>query len=89
MSKSHYHGIPAKASLEEMEEAKIAVNSRDGCAGILIKLKACRFETFYLPWKCTALSEAYHHCLNDDYQDRVKQYTIDKLKELDGDKKGL
>ena len=35
-----------------MSEAKLPLAYRDGCAGLLIPLNRCRFEEYYLPWKC-------------------------------------
>ena len=35
-----------------MSEAKLPLAYRDSCANLLIPLNRCRFETYYLPWKC-------------------------------------
>lgn len=35
-----------------MREAKLPLAYRDSCASLLIPLNNCRFETYYLPWKC-------------------------------------
>lgn len=41
-----------EATREEMRDAKLPLAYRDSCANLLIPLNRCRFETFYLPWKC-------------------------------------
>lgn len=35
-----------------MREARLPLAYRDGCANLLIPLNRCRFEEYYLPWKC-------------------------------------
>ncbi|KAL1844192.1 hypothetical protein VTJ49DRAFT_3848 [Mycothermus thermophilus] len=35
-----------------MRDAKVPLAYRDSCADLLIPLNRCRFETYYLPWKC-------------------------------------
>lgn len=39
-------------SREQMSEARLPLAYRDSCAGLLIPLNRCRFEEYYLPWKC-------------------------------------
>lgn len=41
-----------EATREEMRDAKLPLAYRDSCANLLIPLNRCRFETYYLPWKC-------------------------------------
>lgn len=40
------------ATREQMSEARLPIRYRDSCAGLLIPLNRCRFEEYYLPWKC-------------------------------------
>jgi hypothetical protein len=40
------------ASREAMSEARLPLAYRDSCAGLLIPLNRCRYEEYYLPWKC-------------------------------------
>lgn len=40
------------ATREAMSEARLPLAYRDGCAGLLIPLNRCRYEEYYLPWKC-------------------------------------
>jgi hypothetical protein len=35
-----------------MSEARLPLAYRDSCAGLLIPLNRCRYEEYYLPWKC-------------------------------------
>jgi len=35
-----------------MSEARLPLAYRDGCANLLIPLNRCRYEEYYLPWKC-------------------------------------
>ena len=41
-----------KATREQMSEARLPLAYRDSCAHLLIPLNRCRFEEYYLPWKC-------------------------------------
>ena len=40
------------ATRKEMSDAKLPLAYRDSCAHLLIPLNRCRFEEWYLPWKC-------------------------------------
>lgn len=35
-----------------MSAARLPLSYRDTCAHLLIPLNRCRFEEYYLPWKC-------------------------------------
>lgn len=35
-----------------MSAARLPLAYRDSCAHLLIPLNRCRFEEYYLPWKC-------------------------------------
>lgn len=35
-----------------MSEARLPIAYRDSCANLLIPLNRCRYEEYYLPWKC-------------------------------------
>ncbi|KAL2071065.1 hypothetical protein VTL71DRAFT_12300 [Oculimacula yallundae] len=43
---------PPLATREEMRDAKLPIQYRDSCANLLIPLNRCRYEEYYLPWKC-------------------------------------
>lgn len=40
------------ATREEMSAARVPLAYRDSCAHLLIPLNKCRYEEYYLPWKC-------------------------------------
>lgn len=42
----------AAATREEMSANKVPLAYRDSCAHLLIPLNKCRFENYYLPWRC-------------------------------------
>ena len=44
--------IIGRATREEMSAARLPLAYRDSCAHLLIPLNRCRFEEYYLPWKC-------------------------------------
>lgn len=46
------HSTIARATREQMSEARLPLQYRDSCAHLLIPLNRCRFEEYYLPWKC-------------------------------------
>ncbi|KAJ9632185.1 hypothetical protein H2203_000588 [Taxawa tesnikishii (nom. ined.)] len=49
----HGHDGPSSpASREDMSAAKLPLAYRDTCAHLLIPLNRCRYESYYLPWKC-------------------------------------
>ena len=50
----------ARATREQMSEARLPLQYRDSCAHLLIPLNRCRFEEYYLPWKCV-VCKAYCH----------------------------
>ena len=46
------HLFTGRATREEMSAARLPLQYRDSCAHLLIPLNRCRFEEWYLPWKC-------------------------------------
>ena len=44
------------ATREQMSDAKLPLPYRDSCAHLLIPLNRCRYEEYYLPWKCEVCS---------------------------------
>ena len=45
------------ATREEMSAARLPLAYRDSCTNLLIPLNRCRFEEYYLPWKCEVCRE--------------------------------
>ncbi|KAI0390557.1 NADH-ubiquinone oxidoreductase B18 subunit-domain-containing protein, partial [Xylariaceae sp. FL0594] len=74
---------PAKATREEMREAKLPLAYRDSCAGLLIPLNRCRQETWYMPWKCEDERHSYEKCQYVEFKKRVA-----KMNELRASKDG-
>lgn len=61
------------ATQEEMQKAKIKLESRDHCAHLLIPLNQCRRKTMYLPWKCVDERHGYEACEYELFLERVKK----------------
>ncbi|KAL2118688.1 hypothetical protein VTJ04DRAFT_8348 [Mycothermus thermophilus] len=60
-----------KLSRQEMSDAKIPLAYRDSCADLLVPLNRCRFETYYLPWKCETERHNYEKCQYLEFKKRV------------------
>ncbi|KAJ4396154.1 hypothetical protein N0V93_000372 [Gnomoniopsis smithogilvyi] len=75
--------MPPKATREEMRDAKLPLAYRDSCANLLIPLNNCRFETYYLPWKCEQERHTYEKCQYVEFKKRVA-----KMNELRAAKDG-
>ena len=60
-----------KVTWEEMSEARVPLEFRDYCAHLLIPLNKCRYDNYYLPWKCEKERHAYEMCQYRDYKRRV------------------
>ncbi|KAI1258541.1 NADH-ubiquinone oxidoreductase B18 subunit-domain-containing protein [Xylariaceae sp. FL1019] len=74
---------PAKATREEMRDAKLPLAYRDSCANLLIPLNRCRKDTYYLPWKCEDERHSYEKCQYVEFKKRVA-----KMDELRASKDG-
>ncbi|CCU76405.1 NADH-ubiquinone oxidoreductase B18 [Blumeria hordei DH14] len=72
----------ASASREEMSQARLPIQYRDGCAGLLIPLNRCRFKEYYLPWKCENERHSYEKCQYDEFLMRVAK--MDELRAAKG-----
>ncbi|KAK1770787.1 putative nadh-ubiquinone oxidoreductase [Phialemonium atrogriseum] len=70
---------PRPATREEMSVAKIPLAYRDSCAHLLIPLNRCRYETYYLPWKCEDERHTYEKCQYVEFKKRVAK--MDELRE--------
>ncbi|KAK1756747.1 NADH-ubiquinone oxidoreductase B18 subunit-domain-containing protein [Echria macrotheca] len=62
---------PRQATREEMAAAKLPMAYRDSCAHLLIPLNRCRYETYYLPWKCEDERHTYEKCQYVEFKKRV------------------
>nr|POE80931.1 nadh dehydrogenase [ubiquinone] 1 beta subcomplex subunit 7 [Quercus suber] len=52
-------GPKTQATREEMSAARLPLAYRDSCAHLLIPLNKCRYDTYYLPWKCNVGRETF------------------------------
>ncbi|KAI4241702.1 MAG: hypothetical protein LQ352_007394 [Teloschistes flavicans] len=70
------------ATREEMSEARLPIQYRDSCANLLIPLNRCRFETYYLPWKCEDERHSYEKCQYEEFKKRVAK--MDEIRAAKG-----
>ncbi|KAK6329688.1 hypothetical protein TWF696_003558 [Orbilia brochopaga] len=75
---------PPAATNAQMSDARLPLAYRDRCAGLLVPLNRCRFETWYLPWKCEDERHSYERCQYDEFMKRVK-----KMEELKAANPGM
>lgn len=52
---------------QQMEDEKLSLTNRDECAHVYLRLRDCRFENFFLPWKCTEKRNALFRCEEKEY----------------------
>ncbi|EME48812.1 hypothetical protein DOTSEDRAFT_84351 [Dothistroma septosporum NZE10] len=83
----HGHGHdshpPRQATREEMSANKVPLPYRDSCASLLIPLNKCRFDNYYLPWRCMDERHSYEKCQYEEFKLRVK-----KMDEIRAEKNG-
>ncbi|KAK7743964.1 hypothetical protein SLS62_010426 [Diatrype stigma] len=79
---SSSEAAPAKATRQEMEDAKLPIAYRDSCANLLIPLNRCRADTYYLPWKCENERHSYEKCQYEEFKKRVAK--MNELREAHG-----
>ncbi|OCK85002.1 hypothetical protein K432DRAFT_431869 [Lepidopterella palustris CBS 459.81] len=70
------------ASREAMSEARLPLAYRDSCAHLLIPLNRCRYEEYYLPWKCENERHTYEKCQYEEFKKRVAK--MDELRAAKG-----
>ncbi|KAF2470225.1 NADH-ubiquinone oxidoreductase-like protein B18 subunit [Lindgomyces ingoldianus] len=76
-------GETKQTTREEMSAARLPLPYRDSCAHLLIPLNRCRYEEFYLPWKCEDERHSYEKCQYVEFKQRVA-----KMEELRAAKAG-
>ncbi|KAK0721031.1 NADH-ubiquinone oxidoreductase B18 subunit-domain-containing protein [Lasiosphaeris hirsuta] len=69
---------PRPATRQEMHDAKLPLAYRDSCAHLLIPLNQCRYETYFLPWKCQDERHSYEKCQYVEFKKRVAK--MDELR---------
>ncbi|KAF1823776.1 putative NADH-ubiquinone oxidoreductase B18 subunit [Dissoconium aciculare CBS 342.82] len=68
------HGGPSvPATREEMAAARLPLQYRDSCAHLLIPLNKCRFDNYYLNWRCQDERHSYEKCQYEEFKLRVKK----------------
>ncbi|KAK0258666.1 hypothetical protein LTR02_016560 [Friedmanniomyces endolithicus] len=77
------HAAPAQATRAEMSAARVPLAYRDSCANLLIPLNKCRYNEYYLPWKCEDERHSYEKCQYEEFKLRVK-----KMDEIRAEKGG-
>eukprot|EP01120_Amphizonella_sp_Union-15-10_P000136 TRINITY_DN10168_c0_g1_i1.p1 TRINITY_DN10168_c0_g1~~TRINITY_DN10168_c0_g1_i1.p1 ORF type:complete len:127 (+),score=22.47 TRINITY_DN10168_c0_g1_i1:130-510(+) len=68
----HRGELPEIPSFETLEEYRVPFGIRDRCSALVLLLNECRFENFYLPWKCGDTKHAWEVCKTIDYHNRLK-----------------
>ncbi|TKA26490.1 hypothetical protein B0A50_05327 [Salinomyces thailandicus] len=75
-------GPHTQATREEMSAAKLPIQYRDTCAHLLIPLNTCRYQNYYLPWRCNDERHGYEKCQYEEFKVRVKK--MDELRAQKG-----
>jgi NADH dehydrogenase (ubiquinone) 1 beta subcomplex subunit 7 len=55
-------------STEEMKAARISPRMRTWCAHHIPALQTCRYNNYWLPWKCEHEREMYEKCRFKEYE---------------------
>ncbi|KAH9825440.1 NADH dehydrogenase [ubiquinone] 1 beta subcomplex subunit 7 [Teratosphaeria destructans] len=78
------HDVPTRqATRAEMSAARLPLAYRDSCAHLLIPLNKCRFDNYYLSWRCVDERHSYEKCQYEEFKERVR-----KMEELRAEKGG-
>ncbi|KAI5850997.1 NADH-ubiquinone oxidoreductase-like protein B18 subunit [Tricharina praecox] len=72
---------------EEMSAARLPLAYRDTCAHLLVPLNKCRYDTFYMPWKCEDERHSYEKCQYVEFKKRVAK--MEELRVEKGGRSGL
>ncbi|KAK4546741.1 hypothetical protein LTR36_001473 [Oleoguttula mirabilis] len=72
-----------QATREEMSAARLPLAYRDSCAHLLIPLNKCRYDNYYMAWRCMDERHGYEKCQYDEFKLRVK-----KMDEIRAEKGG-
>ncbi|CCX34178.1 NADH-ubiquinone oxidoreductase B18 subunit-domain-containing protein [Pyronema domesticum] len=64
-------GNGTQLSHEEMAAARLPIQYRDTCAHLLVPLNKCRYDQFYMPWKCEDERHSYEKCQYVEFKKRV------------------
>ncbi|KAK3722451.1 hypothetical protein LTR37_002443 [Vermiconidia calcicola] len=75
-------GPKTQATREEMSAARLPLAYRDSCAHLLIPLNKCRYDNYFLPWRCEDERHGYEKCQYEEFKLRVKK--MDEMREAKG-----
>ncbi|KAI5779260.1 NADH-ubiquinone oxidoreductase B18 subunit-domain-containing protein [Geopyxis carbonaria] len=78
---------PRQLSHAEMSAARLPLAYRDTCAHLLVPLNKCRYDTFYMPWKCEDERHSYEKCQYVEFKKRVAK--MEELRAANGGRSGL
>ncbi|PUU74645.1 NADH-ubiquinone oxidoreductase B18 subunit-domain-containing protein [Tuber borchii] len=78
---------PTQLTSAEMSTARLPLAYRDKCAALLVPLNRCRYEEFYMPWKCQDERHSYEKCQYEEFMRRVKK--MEELRVEKGGRSGL
>ncbi|KAL9535209.1 NADH dehydrogenase [ubiquinone] 1 beta subcomplex subunit 7 [Sphaerulina musiva] len=68
------HGSTTRqATRQEMSDARLPLAYRDSCAHLLIPLNKCRYDNYYLNWRCQDERHSYEKCQYEEFKLRVKK----------------
>ncbi|KAH0612529.1 uncharacterized protein LAJ45_00246 [Morchella importuna] len=79
--------VGTQLSNKEMADARLPIAYRDKCAHLLVPLNRCRYDTYYMPWKCEDERHSYEKCQYIEFKRRVAK--MDELKAEKGGRSGL
>ncbi|KAF8534543.1 NADH-ubiquinone oxidoreductase B18 subunit-domain-containing protein [Trichophaea hybrida] len=71
-------------SHEEMSAARLPLAYRDTCSHLLVPLNKCRYDTFYMPWKCEDERHSYEKCQYVEFKKRVAKMEELRATKVDG-----
>jgi len=78
---------PKQLTTDEMAAARLPIAYRDTCAHLLVPLNKCRYDAFYMPWKCEDERHSYEKCQYVEFKKRVAK--MEELREANGGRSGL
>lgn len=65
-----------------MSSARLPLAYRDTCAHLLIPLNKCRYDNYYMPFRCVDERHGYEKCQYEEFLLRVKK--MDEMREAKG-----
>ncbi|KAK3052393.1 hypothetical protein LTR09_006603 [Extremus antarcticus] len=75
-------GPKTQATRAEMSTARLPLAYRDTCAHLLIPLNKCRYENYYMPFRCVDERHGYEKCQYEEFLLRVKK--MDEIRDSKG-----